>query len=268
MRKTSIAVSLVLFGMLGLAPACGPEESEDVAVATEGLDSTELMNSELSLLSVSIEGGAALMQLRTPPTPAAIAAAAAARLEAVLQPAGCFQAEVTEAHAVYTFADCSGPRGLLHLTGTMSVDYAVSAQGITATANASQFHVNGATLDIESSALLSLKEGKRNLEVTTRGNGTGPRGYALSYEGHSEYVFADDCFTLNGNWSRRGIAGTAGTVVTDYARCAGACPTSGTIVHTGVRGRTVTIEFDGSGSASWSTSNGRSGTVDLLCAAN
>jgi hypothetical protein len=49
--------------------------------------------------------------------------------------------------------------------------------------------------------------------------------------------------------------------------CAGGCPEpGGELTFTGgLSGVTLTITFDGSGIAQWSTSNGKSGTLPLLC---
>ncbi|WP_437569962.1 hypothetical protein [Sorangium sp. So ce542] len=50
-------------------------------------------------------------------------------------------------------------------------------------------------------------------------------------------------------------------------RCAAQCPAAGgTVEHAGgLSGVTITIAFDGSDSATWSSSRGRSGTLDLAC---
>ncbi|MFH0900423.1 MAG: hypothetical protein V2A73_07320 [Pseudomonadota bacterium] len=101
--------------------------------------------------------------------------------------------------------------------------------------------------------------------MITSGNGVGPHGNSLTRNGSYTLTWTQDCYTLEGSWSRSGAAGTATTAVSDYTRCKGLCPSAGTITHTGVKGRTVTVTFDGSDVASWSTSGGLSGTVNLLC---
>jgi hypothetical protein len=49
----------------------------------------------------------------------------------------------------------------------------------------------------------------------------------------------------------------------------GKCPANGgSISHTFANNVTLTITFDGSATAQWSTSNGRSGTINLVCVPN
>ena len=49
-------------------------------------------------------------------------------------------------------------------------------------------------------------------------------------------------------------------------KCANSCPVAGgSIVHQGLLGKTITVDVDGSSSAKWTSSNGKSGTVDLKC---
>ena len=50
----------------------------------------------------------------------------------------------------------------------------------------------------------------------------------------------------------------------ELSRCAVGCPT-GSITHTFLRGEAITVTFDGTGSATWSATNGSSGAVTLDC---
>ncbi len=53
--------------------------------------------------------------------------------------------------------------------------------------------------------------------------------------------------------------------MTNLTRCQGFCPQAGgTVSHTYKSGRTLTITYDGSATASW-TDGTRSGTIHLSC---
>jgi hypothetical protein len=256
------AVALTLLGTIA---ACGAQRDDNVSIAEEGIDSAEVVGAEASLLSVSVEGGGPLLLFHAPPTPEAVAQAAAASLANVLQPAGCLTSSVAGATATYTLNGCSGPRGLLHVTGTVVIVYSLAADGIHAAATATGLAVNGATIDVASEAAYSQSGGQKSLSVTTSGQGTGPAGHEVAREGSYTITWTDTCFTLTGTWSTVRLAGTSSTVVSGYSRCEGACPEAGSIIHTGVGGRTITVTFDGSAEASFALSGGRSGSVDLLC---
>ena len=76
------------------------------------------------------------------------------------------------------------------------------------------------------------------------------------------------CMTLNGTWSTRwdGSRATTSTDVTGLARCSAACPAAGGVIkHTGVLGKTITVSLDGSAVATYATSGGKSGTLNLQC---
>jgi hypothetical protein len=115
------------------------------------------------------------------------------------------------------------------------------------------FTVNGAT---------------KTLTVTTSGSGVGLLGNAITRQG--SYTVTWDatsmCATLDGSWATTIGTATWSTSVTAFEQCKGACPAQGTIAHTGGLSHvTVTVTFDGSAVAKWSTSSGASGTVNLVC---
>jgi hypothetical protein len=113
--------------------------------------------------------------------------------------------------------------------------------------------------------------GLQKAVVTTKTQGSGPRGITFDHNG--SYTITRDanaCLTLDGQWSTdwgssRGSAMTS-TTASGLKKCANACPEAGgSIVHHGLLGRVVTVTLDGSSSAKWSSSNGKSGTVNLEC---
>jgi hypothetical protein len=245
------------------APACGRLDADEAA-AGEAADSTEVTQSEGALVATGAD------DMATALTAADLAGGAEARAAARFQPAGCATVSVSGTTVTTTLADCTGRFGLLHVTGTVVSVFSDAADGVHVATTATGLAVNHATLNIDASAVITEAAGVRTLVVTTHGSGTGPRGHAFTRDG--SYTIARNlttsCIALDGQW-QLGVAGLSRTTtVSGLLRCDGMCPDAGgTIVHTGFSGRTVTLSFDGTDVASWSSSTGRSGTIDLTCGA-
>jgi hypothetical protein len=169
----------------------------------------------------------------------------------------------------YTLNNCTGRFGLVHVTGTVVAVLADGSDGLDITVTGMGLKVNRATLDLNASAVLSDDGTKRKLVVSTNSSGVGPRGNTFTRVG--TYTVERDpstaCVSLDGQWQLDvSNARSRSTTVSGLSRCDGMCPAAGGVItHTGILGRTVTITFDGSDAASWTTSNGHSGTVDLTC---
>jgi len=264
-HRPLLAASLPL--VVALAAGCPRKDPDlgDKLFAAEAADANDGANTEGGLFSVATDdvpmaaGGL---------TAEAIATSAANNAGKHLLPAGCVTATAAGATVTYVLDDCTGPHGLIHVTGTVTVTFDAQAAGVAAHGSATDLHVNGATYSFDSDAMYTMVDGRKQVAVATQGNGTGPRGHAFTREGN--YVFAWDgagCHTLDGAWSTTGEGGRKwSTTVAGLARCKGMCPTAGTITHTGgLTGVTITITFDGSADAHWVSSRGGAGDVTMLC---
>lgn len=270
MRSRSIGSWLLgclpVLALAGGAAGCGRLDADEAA-AGEAMDSAEMTQAEGALIAAGAEddtvtGGATF-------TAAGLTAAALAGGAARFQPTGCATVSAVGTTLTYTLTGCSGRFGLAHVTGTLVAVLTDGSDGVDISVSGSGVQVNRATLDLAATAVLSDVGGTRKLVVTTHGEGVGPRGNSFTRDG--SYTTTHDpataCLTLDGQWSLEGQGGVGrSTVASGLQRCDGMCPAAGgQIVHTGVRGRTVTVTFDGSAQAAWSSSTGRSGTVDLTC---
>jgi hypothetical protein len=201
-----------------------------------------------------------------------LAKAASTRIGGHLQPAGCLTTTVIGATVVYTLNDCTGPYGLVHLTGVVTAVYSHGAAGeVDVTITGSGIKANKSTFDLDATVKATLSNGTRSADVVCNSAGTGPRGNTLTRKGEYTATFnpGSECITIDGTWSTTAGARTASTVVSGYSRCKGICPAAGgSIVHTTLRSVAVTVAYDGSATAAWSTSGGRSGTVALSCTPN
>jgi hypothetical protein len=114
----------------------------------------------------------------------------------------------------------------------------------------------------------SQAAGVRRAEVVCDSSGTGPRGGSISRKGAytTTYDPTAECVTLDGTWQTKVGLRTASTVVAGYKRCKGACPAAGgSIVHTTVKAAVITVSYDGTSTANWVSSGGKTGTVTLKC---
>ncbi len=259
--------SLVFIGST-LLVGCA-KNSTNVDSASAAIDSQESVESEGNVM-MAMTDGADGMALVAPalPTPDQVAARIAANVALRWNPAGCATATASGANVTVTFNDCTGPRGLLHVTGTLdlavTVDTAIHVHG-----TATGLEVNRAVLDIDSNATYSTTATTHSISVQTTGTGTGPFGNTIDHTGDYTVTWdpASSCGSLQGMWSTEISSTTASATRSNdvnIMRCAGGCPT-GSLVHTGFGGVTLTVTFDGSATASWTTSTGKSGTFALQC---
>jgi hypothetical protein len=262
-RSGSPLLALPVLALAAAAvPACGQQANLDEAAAGEATDSTEVTQSESALIAAGVDDDATSM------TAADIAAAAAAHAAARFQPAGCATVTVTGTTVTTTLAGCTGRFGLLHVTGTVTSVFTDASDGVDVTTTAQGLAVNRAVLNVNATAVITQQGSVRTLTVNTDGSGTGPRGNAFTRQGTYTVVrdLATSCISLSGQWQVNVAGLTRTTSVTGFQDCDGMCPAAGgEVMYTGFRGRTVTLTFDGTANADWSSSTGKSGTIDLAC---
>ena len=185
-------------------------------------------------------------------------------------PSGSATATASGSNVTVQLTDCTGPRGLLHVTGEIDLVVSIDASGaIKVVGHSDDLQVNAADLTFDVTATYSSSGTTHSLAVQTQGQGTGPRGNSIDHDGNYTISWdtSSQCGSINGTWSTEFSNGTASATRSndvDVMRCAGGCP-SGTLVHHFLGGQTLTVTFDGTNVATWSTSGGRSGTVNLTC---
>jgi uncharacterized protein (DUF2147 family) len=205
-------------------------------------------------------------------TPETAAERSAVILKERLLPAGCVQTTVTGAVLKAVFDKCTGPHGLVKVTGEATVTFTSGADGITGDLKATGISVNRYTMDIESKILRRLSAGMVVLDVTTKGSGTGPHNRTLTRSGTYKYTYdpATDCRTVEGTWTTVRNDQTWETKVTGHKRCGKDCPLSGgkTTISNAGTGKSVTVSHDGTGTAKWEASGGRNGSLEMYCGGN
>jgi len=243
----------------------GSTDNTDSAAST--VDSSDAVNDESDMMIASVDGAdsSGLAAI----TGAGVAATIAANVS-TRWAGGCATATVTGDEVAIKYNDCTGPRGLVHVTGELDLTIAISSTGgISVHASATDLEVNAATIDFTADATLSINGTMESLAVTANGSGTGPRGNSIDHNGNYTVTWdpTTACRSINGSWSTDlttpvATAERANTV--NLSRCGTACPT-GTLEHTFIGGATLNVTFNGSSTAQWSASTGLSGTVTLDC---
>jgi hypothetical protein len=265
MRTNRLLLGALTFVLCGAAGKCGGGGGDDGAASSaEGLlDSTEALSTEGGLLAVSVDDADGTLPADM------IATNAAAKAQASYTPSGCVAATVNAAHVTYVLSDCTGPFGLVHVSGTVEADYTVDTAGVHVHATGSGLMANQAVFDLDATGVFKINGMTRQLHVTTMSSGTGARDVMFTRQGDYDLTWDEGaaCMDLAGTWSTTIGALSWSTTVANYTRCAGGCPMNGASLTTtiGANGFSVTITWDGTAVASWSTSKGRHGTITLTC---
>ena len=234
----------------------------NVDSAESAVDSSDSVGSESDLMAATMDGAevTGLVAL----TPEQIALRISANV-AGRWAGGCAKATQNGANVTITYTNCTGPRGLVNVTGELDLAITVSGSTITVHGTSSDMKINRANLTIDVTATYTVNGTTKTLTVATDGSGTGPRGNEIEHQGNYTITWdsATQCRTIDGHWQTDlGVRERSNDV--NLSRCAGGCPT-GTVTHHFLLGASLTITFDGTATAAWSASNGKSGTVTLGC---
>ncbi len=229
--------------------------------AAQASDSTDVVSAESAMLIATTEGADPSMSAEE----AAMAASGGATR--YFQPEGCLTVAVTGRTAVYTLNDCTGPYGLVHVTGDITVEYMIQGDGLGFTATSEGLDINGASVDIANQGVYRRVGTRHEITGSVSGRGTGPRGNSFTRSGNRTVTWdpASACLTLDGSWMTD-VEGRAWTTVVDgLAKCGHACPAHGGSIEWSSDRGSLRVDFDGTDVAAWSTDNGREGTVELYC---
>lgn len=263
MQKLS---SLVLLGSSLLVGACvnrggGSADMDSAASAIDSSDSTE---AEGNMMMASVDG--ADMAGLTVLTSVDVAVKIAANVSLRWNPSACATVSRKDAQVSITFNDCTGPRGLVHVSGTLDLAISVSTAGaITVHGTSRALQVNRADLVVDATATYAVSGTSHTLTVQTMGSGTGPRGNDVEHDGSYTLTWdtASMCHSIAGHW-QTDLGARERSNDVSLQRCAGGCPT-GTVTHHFLAGASLTVTFDGTATARWSASTGANGTTQLGC---
>jgi hypothetical protein len=267
--------SIVLLGSslassIALAACATNDDATSDDSAESAVDSADSASAEGDMMMAATDGSnSAAVALSA----SVVAGNIAANISARFQPSSCVTVTQTDLAIKAVYVDCSGVRGLVHVSGELDLAISVSLQGaITVHGTSSNLKVNGAQLTVDATATYATQGSSHTLTVVTEGSGTGPRGRSVEHDGNYTVTWNSDsqCRTITGSWSTE-LGSHTRTNQVDLSRCANSCPT-GSVTHTFLGGKSLVIDFDGTATASWTlsasaggASAGSSGTVTLAC---
>ncbi len=205
------------------------------------------------------------------PDPVSAASSAA---ESWLWPASCSTRASDAARpgvVTLTFDDCTGPFGLVHVSGGMVGTFTRNADGTLHVAlESDHLTANGHPVEHAGSGDVAMgSDGTRTVAwkgVWTRTNASGET--VTHVTDVTIQVDANKCRTTNGTAETTVAARVTDSVIDGYAISKNSdgsdgCP-RGTIVHSH-DGRSLTVTFDGSDRATLTSARGRTTTLPLVC---
>jgi len=249
---TRLATLLASSILLCSCASAGAEFAEQAG------DSIDAVTVEAALIVASMDG----MSAGTTPEEAANASATNA---AEFWTDGCFMWTIDGASITYTMTACAGPFGLTAVTGSVTITYRETGSAYGFDITATDLMVGESSVSFMVSAEVSTDG--RNVSVTTSGGAAGRRGHMITRDGSYELRWngSAQCAGIDGSWSTTVAGQSFTTAVTNWQRCANDCPASGgSISYTGPNA-SIVVSYDGSNEASWTSAEGGSGSLGLLC---
>jgi len=260
-------MKLIAVALLGSSLVACVRNKTDETSAESALDSADSVQAEGNIMMANIDGAdLSATALTSDDVAVRIAANIGARW-----PSTCKTIEQNGNAITVTYNDCTGPRGLFHVSGQLVLTVNLKIDGtIVVHGSSGDLTVNDAHLVVDVDATYSTSGTNHTLSVVTSGSAVGPRGTDLEHVG--DYTITWDsgsqCGSLAGSWATEGTLADGSQLMrstnANVMKCAGQCPV-GSIVRTFRTGGTLTVTFDGTATATWEASTGKSGTIALPC---
>ena len=260
MFTSKLRLTLTTFVVLagGALVACSSKTSS-------GGDSTNTDSNEAAASSAQSQHMAGLVFNSVSSADPAMAATSVAT-GTQLWPAGCVTRakDASNANLVHvTFNDCTGPFGLVHLNGGVDVAFSAgtTAGTLVAVHTGVNLSANGHPITFSGTADITIAATSRTVQWQGAWERVSNGGETITHT--SNLIINVDtvakCHTANGDAQKTTIGDReVDSTITNYKICETNgiedCPASGTIVHTHkATGRVVTVTFDGSTEATFSS---------------
>jgi len=280
MKRQSVLGWMGVVGLSVLVAACASKNTaststDDTAGPGEDVSQTESDTEALATLHVASSGSSLAPASFGGGGDIHIQGAVGAALGAALSPAGCVTETAGVGKVTYVYAGCTGPWGLEHLTGTVTVAYSSTGPDqLTLKFSSSNFQINGATLTTwTAEADITASGSQRTMDWTASLAGTTKSGRTFTRTNDKTISWnvggATTCVSISGTSNGTVTGHDLKTTVVSYQRCSGACPQAGseiTILNED-NGKEVDVKYDGGDVATVTlTENGTSASIDLVLA--
>jgi hypothetical protein len=187
------------------------------------------------------------------------------------QPAGCLQVTTDTATqtVTYVFNGCTGPLGLVELTGSLTAVWQAAVGALTVDFSAQNFHVNRATIsDWQATAVVTTNGNERTMTWNAQLSGRTGRGRDFSRTNQKTvtWTVGGSCLGVSGESTGNILGARLQTTITSWQRCADSCPDAGSEVQVKNLGNGdfIDIKYLG-GSTAQLTINDRTDTIGLAC---
>lgn len=247
-------------------------DTESQSLADEGTDTTASEGDAVSLTGTLLSSSGATVGLASEAGSGLSLdnmVGSGARL--FFLPVGCVTVEnPTTSSVKYTFAGCTGPRGLRRLTGVVDVTYASANGVLTLDIKSTGLQVNKATIDWTAKATVTASGAMRTMNWTGHFTGTTGGGRTITRDNTKvmTWTVGDSCFEINGTSEGTVGARDVKTEVITYKRCKASCPEAGSeikVTHVSA-GKVVDLVY-GTDEATFTDAAGDKITFVPLCAA-
>lgn len=262
--------------VIALAPAlaaCAAHHSESVAtddsalLAQDGSDASDVESQTTSLTAAFTLGASASSEVTADGM-----VGAADRATSYFLPSGCLTVtkDATNRKVTYALDGCTGPWGLLRVSGSVVATYTQTASGATQVeVDGAGLRYNRATADYHATAVLTASGLSRTMTWQGALTGVTARGRAFKRTASWTMLWSvgASCVELDGNAEGTVLGRPIDTTVQHYVRCRGECPEADgkiTVTDTSTK-RSVEIDFDGTNEAKLSVMGGPATTIVLAC---
>lgn len=260
-----------------LSAACAVKDKSSLASDTSGAEDVAGTESDTEALASSFVnptgGGVSTMSL----SPAGSDLHLAGDTSTVgnpgfwFQPAGCEQTTVdkTSQSATFVFNGCTGPLGLVELTGTVSLTWQTAQNQLTLDFSAQNFKINRATIDSwQATAVVTASGNDRTMTWNATLSGTTGRGRSFSRTNQKtlQWTTGVACLSVSGQSTGDILGAKLQTTFTSWKRCADSCPQAGSEIQVKNLGNgdSIDVKYLGGPDADL-TINGKTEEIGLAC---
>ncbi|HEY3818840.1 MAG TPA: hypothetical protein VGL81_16830 [Polyangiaceae bacterium] len=187
-------------------------------------------------------------------------------------PAGCLTVteDTAKSTATYAFDGCTGPLGLVALTGTVTVGWQVAGNELTLDFSAQGFQINRATVDNwQATAVITSNGTQRSMTWNAQLSGTTGSGRQFNRTNQKsvQWTVGVACLSASGQSSGDILGANLQTTVVSWQRCEYACPQAGSeiTVKDLDDGDSIDIQYDGGPTAELTLDGGKPREIRLAC---
>lgn len=242
--------------LAALLSACGGGLLKDSDTASDSMDLADRTAALAAVFTAGIDSSANTATL--------MATASETGTKGAIMPASCLTVDHPVNGTVgYTFADCTGPYGLVGLKNRVAAAFSLSSGDIQIGLNSVDTAAGQITIRFEADLTVTPTSGVRTIKATSNSSVTTSRGRTLTQGGDYTATYDGQCLTLAGTFGTRDENITWNTTVSNYRHCAGSCP-KGTVAIA-KPDSSLTVTYDGSSTAHAENNAGGTGSISLTC---